>query len=610
MLVGHRSIKKRKTPNTACIMVFSAMLLASGMTNASVVHFVDTVTIGDKEIYTPTMTVVTPDGTRFFVSAVEAIGTKGVVFMLERKKDDITKTLAAKPNPPKIVATNGIGVVGMDQPQALVISADAKHLYVASRNSDGRHGVVAFKIEPQGTLTFLQAMLNGTSVDGGKKIEGLNKIKRIALSSDGKHLYATSDDIDGAIAVFARNVDASAAGFGKLSFTEIIKNNVNGVGDLRGAYDVAFVSGLTQPLVYVTAPRSGELQVFERNTADGALTQLKNNPAGPAAGAVSERIGYSALVESKTPAGLNGTDFIYPPFLYAARASDKSIVSYAVDTLTGELKPGRAFENGKSGIDGLGGIMELAFSSDGTKLIATSVNASSLVLFRRNPLSGELRYIETLRDGEYGVDGLIRSGAISVVSDAPYIYTTASGEDLIPGEKKMGIFRLAEADIDLKVRRLGESNIAAGQNVEFTVEVNNAGDIDASHVAVAFTATSTFEYVDATIKNGVCSATDAVITCEIGGIGPNQSVSFQIKVTPNIVGSADVNAIVFADQLDSKIDDNISRLSLKVGPAQAMVTPTSVVANNNDKSWFGAITPVQLIALFLLALVRIARRYP
>lgn len=614
MLFGHRPIQFATIPLLALVVV--AFLCTSGMANAAVVHFVDSVKIDDKNVYTPRMTVVTPNGARFYTTAVEATGTKGVIFMLERKADAVTNVLAAKLNPPKVVATNGSGFVGMDQPEALVLSNDAKHLYVASRNSDGKHGVLAFEVKADGTLAFLQSMLNGASFEGGKKIEGLDKLRRIALSNDGKHLYATSDDADGAIAVFSRNVDESnTVRFGKLTFTEIVKNGVNNVTNLHGVYDVAFVSGLTQPLVYVTAPRSAELQIFERNTADGALTQLQNSLAGQGVDTAGEAKGYSALIESKTPAGLKGTNFTFPPFLYAARAKDRSIVKYAVDTLTGELGLGTVYENGKFGIDGLEGLMELALASDGTKLIATSVNAGSLVLFRRNPLNGELKYIETLRDGEYGVDGLIRLGAISVVSDAPYIYTTAMGEEDLPGEEKIGVFRLAEADLDLKVRRIGEGNIAVGKDIEFTVEVNNGGEIDASNVAVAFTASNVFEYVDATIKNGVCNAgdnvNDNVFTCEIGNIGPNQSVSYQVKVKPRAEGASDVDAIVFADQVDSKIDDNISRVSLKVGPAQPVATPTSNGADNGNKSksGFGASAPALLIVLWILMRIRVSRRY-
>src|SRR2546425_53418 len=77
-------------------------------------------------------------------------------------------------------------------------------------------------------LRFVQAERNGTGT-----IAGLNGAAGVAVSPDGRHVYATGE-LDDALAVFERD---SASG--ALTFAEMYKDTVDGVDGLNGAHAVA-----------------------------------------------------------------------------------------------------------------------------------------------------------------------------------------------------------------------------------------------------------------------------------------------------------------------------------------------------------------------------------
>ncbi len=92
--------------------------------------------------------------------------------------------------------TDGIdGVDGLGVAWSLVVTPNGNHVFAAGLLDDA---LAVFARDPlTGELSFL-----GTFVDGEDGVTGLNGIAGLAVSPDGRHLYATSSR-DHALAVFS-----------------------------------------------------------------------------------------------------------------------------------------------------------------------------------------------------------------------------------------------------------------------------------------------------------------------------------------------------------------------------------------------------------------------
>src|SRR2546422_5054926 len=118
-------------------------------------------------------------------------------------------------------------------------------------------------------LRFLEVQRNGR-----QGVTGLNGATGVAVSPDGKHVYAAGE-LDDALAVFERD---SASG--ALTFVEEQKDAVDGysggdagVGPLRrlnGAHGVAVSPDGAH--VYVSSKTGDALTVYSRDVATGELT--------------------------------------------------------------------------------------------------------------------------------------------------------------------------------------------------------------------------------------------------------------------------------------------------------------------------------------------------
>jgi 6-phosphogluconolactonase (cycloisomerase 2 family) len=190
---------------------------------------------------------VSPDGDHVYtastadnaVAVFQRNGATGKLLFLEQQKQGMS------------------GVDGLEYARAVIVSPDGQNVYVAGQRSKA---VVTFKRNTlTGTLTYVQTLVD--DVDG---VDGLAGVDALALSPDGKHLYAAgmSDD---AVAVFRRN-----AGDGKLTFVETLRDQKD---DPR--FGILGTSGLAVSpdgaQVYVTGLGDDALAVFSRNATSGHL---------------------------------------------------------------------------------------------------------------------------------------------------------------------------------------------------------------------------------------------------------------------------------------------------------------------------------------------------
>lgn len=117
--------------------------------------------------------------------------------------------------------------------------------------------------------------------------------------------------------------------------------------------------------------------------------------------------------------------------LYATGAAENALVVFEREVETGALTFVEVLRDGMNGVDGLDSAYLAAVSPDGAHVYVAGFDDDSVAAFRRNPGTGALSFLEVQRDGEPGVDGL--DGAVSVVvsPDGAHVYVAAATDDAL-----------------------------------------------------------------------------------------------------------------------------------------------------------------------------------
>lgn len=278
--------------------------------------------------------------------------------------------------------------------RAIAVSPDGRHVYVASSKSDA---LAIFSRDRQ-TGALAQARKTGGCIAakgaGGCAVAiGLDQPNSVAISPDGRSLYATSR-AGNSITAFARNPKTGALRqlppplAGCIS-TAPIPGCAAGVGLL--APDVVVVSP-DGSNVYVGSFFGNSVAAFARNPETGALTQL----AGSAACIAEEMAGCATGIALKSVEGLaisnDGNS------VYAATALSDAVVTLSRNPATGALA--QASDGSGCIVDSpltgctpgreLSGANAVAVSPNGNGVYVTSLFSDSVTSFTRNSSSGAL----------------------------------------------------------------------------------------------------------------------------------------------------------------------------------------------------------------------------
>lgn len=111
-------------------------------------------------------------------------------------------------------------------------------------------------------------------------------------------------------------------------------------------------------------------------------------------------------------------------YLYAAGAGDGVIIVYARNPTTGELSQTQQLRDGQDGVDGLDEVSHLAFSPDNKHLYAAGAFDRALAVFSRDPATGALSFVEAHFNGDNGVSGLDNVRAVVVSPDGKHVYAS------------------------------------------------------------------------------------------------------------------------------------------------------------------------------------------
>src|SRR5207247_11064412 len=82
----------------------------------------------------------------------------------------------------------------------------------------------------------------------------------------------------------------------------------------------------------------------------------------------------------------------------------------------------------RGGLDGAEGV---AVSPDGQNVYTAGDGDSAVGVFRRDPMTGRVTFVEAKRDGVDGVDGLLGAYGVTVSPDGNSVYVAGAGEDAV-----------------------------------------------------------------------------------------------------------------------------------------------------------------------------------
>ena len=246
---------------------------------------------------------------------------------------------------------NNSDIIEMDNPDAITLSPDERHLYAVGYNSDS---IVSFEVQEDGSLLFLESQVNGFS-----DFDRLDGPTNLCLSPDGKHVYVAAYE-DDAIVVFERNQAT-----GLLTYQGFVSDDLNGVTGLdRVRCIITSSDGLH---VYAGSANESAIACFERAPESGMLSFIEAKPT-------PWRAGRGMAFNS------DGTR-LYVPFEGA-----DTVVSFYRNPRTGQLtEASSAHSNPPIGLDGMNGPYSVAISPDDQHLYVSCVHDDCIRTFSLNP---------------------------------------------------------------------------------------------------------------------------------------------------------------------------------------------------------------------------------
>jgi len=175
------------------------------------------------------------------------------------------------------------------------------------------------------------------------------------------------------------------------------------------------------------------------------------------------------------------------------------------------------------------------------------------------------------------------TGEITVTYDVPFftapgtIHNSASAVSVeqttpVTGSDSVDVVARAgpRGGADLSVVKSASSDATVGSPLTYTITVHNAGPNAATGVKMTDTLPPGVAFVSATSGVGTCSQASGTVTCNIGSLAVNGSVTITIVVTPTAAGDITNTAYVKGTTSDPTSTNNTATLtSTVVAPKHA-----------------------------------------
>jgi len=341
----------------------------------------------------------------------------------------------------QVIENSVDGVAGLFGARSVAVSPDGAHVYVASEFGDA---LVVFTRDPSsGRLSFVEMHHNGT--DG---VDGLGDAREVIVSPDGEHVYVASAG-DSALAVFARDRVT-----GRLTFVQVQRDGLPGAGPDYGPVGLAISPDGAH--VYAAGVGDNHVAVLARDGATGTLAPLDVAPIGlPVYPVTGVYVRWNPGGVRLSPDGAH---------VYAVGRNDSAVTAFRRDPATGGLTRIGSWKDRVDGVQGLGGAFALTLSPDGANVYVVGAAKSTLAVFARNPDTGELSFLQVVRDGVDWVRGLAGARGVVVSPDGAHVYATGligKSVVLFARDRDTGRLTLVESRRDVVAPWIGLGELLA-----------------------------------------------------------------------------------------------------------------------------------------------------
>lgn len=304
------------------------------------------------------------------------------------------------------------GIEGLGGARALAVSPDGASVYVCAVTDNS---VASFGVDANGALTPA-----GVAVDGAGGVDGIAQCVDVAVSPDGKHVYAAGF-ADDAIATFSRNETTGALTFLDVLFdAELPASSLDGISGIALSPDGSSL--------YTSAGLSDAIAAFDRDPGTGLLSFVEVEIGNPLfLGAVE--VATSPLGDRVYALAQGSTES--PAFIA------DSLHTFSRDLVTGELTLIDTAHDGENGVEGITLPTSLVVSPDGANVYTTAGSASSIpdappgrvATFEREAVTGLTNYVSFLQDDVGGVDGIDLPYGIAAAENGRWVYATGAADD-------------------------------------------------------------------------------------------------------------------------------------------------------------------------------------
>lgn len=508
-----------------------------------------------------------------------------------------TATVSTRVNNPASLSSNGTtnngvdGVQGLVQVNDLASSSDGAFLYAVGL---GSNSLVTFKRHSDGSLEQIQVL-----IDGSNGVDGLSSASGVTVTPDGKNVYVTGFT-DNSIAVFSRNVAS-----GMLNFVELHRDSIAGVDGLSGAFAVK----ATDKFVYVASVNSNGVAAFNRDATTGKLTFIQALKNGAGASGLGRASGLALSPNNSQ--------------LFVVSGQDDTLSVFNIDATTGKLTFSENFTNGQNGVQGLDSASGVAINPTGTQLYVTGGGIDDAVsVFNRDPVTGKLTYSQTLRNKENNVQYLNGAYGVAVSPKGDYVYVSSSDDSsltifsqangqlryvdvlkngvsginglggaravltvggyvYIAGftENSIASFRIASSDLELTLAKNNDTP-KLGDKIVYSLTLLNKGQDRATDSAVKITLPTNTEVVSSLTTLGSCDTQESVMNCSIGTLDVGASALLTITLKPTVAGAFALSAVASASQYDptlpNEVTDNVNILAVADIQVSMTAAPTDI----------------------------------
>lgn len=344
-------------------------------------------------------------------------------------------------------------LVPLIDPTALALSPDGNHLYIGSGTDDG---LAVYERNPaNGALTFVELLEHGV---GG--ITSLNAVASVKVIPDGSQVVVSAGNYTGFVTVFDRD-----AGTGRLSVSAVHENGVDGIRGLAEPRSMAISADGED--VYVLGSKDKAVVRFDRNPGTGAIqfADARYEELGGIPAHVNARLsvvspdgkhvytttdtfqGGVVILDRSAQDGRVAylgrvTDSLATPRAMAVTpdgdhllvGENSKLTVFRREPSTGLLEFVELHVNGVGGVQGLRDASSLSVSPDGASVYATSTISGIhgyLAVFSRDSATGSLTFEEAFEDGVGGVDGLSGAAAVTTDGNGSNVYVAGAVDNAV-----------------------------------------------------------------------------------------------------------------------------------------------------------------------------------